>query len=43
MGTINNERYEAPWLEVIDLEEDIIRTSGEELPFDPFPQDGNNP
>lgn len=38
------ERYEMPWIEVIDLEEDIIRTSGgDELPDDILSQGGNNP
>ena len=37
------ERYEMPWIEVIDLEEDIIRTSsGNELPEDPLSLGGNN-
>ena len=31
------ESYQTPWIEVIDLEEDIIQTSGNELPWDePF-------
>lgn len=39
-----NERYEMPWIEVIDLEEDIIRTSGDnELPDDILSLGGNNP
>ena len=37
MNSRSNEQYQKPWMEIIELGEDIIQTSTkDELPFDPI-------